>query len=496
MAVVYRAFDSRLDRSVALKILAPELARDAAFRQRFLREMRAAAAVDHPHIVPVFDAGDAEGNLYIAMRYVSGLDMRTLLDRERTLPAVRTAHIVTQVASALDEAHSHGLVHRDVKPGNMLLGRVAGSGQPDHVYLSDFGLSKQSLSQVSITSTGEFLGTLDYMAPEQIESGQVDGRADQYSLACTAYEMLAGEPPFRREQGLAVMWAQMSTPAPPLTSKRPDLPPAVDEVMARALAKTPADRYRTCGDFAEALRAACRIRLDDAVPTAPGAPAGRPPTEMAQIRPPSSWPSEETAPTDPNALAEETSPAGPQLRPPDSWPDAPPPVTPGRRPGRGPAPAAPRPRGRTAALVIGVIAVVAIAGATAAVLRARHAPSAPAAASSGTSGSASPSISPTPASSAPLSPAATVQAYFAAINHHDYGRAWDLGGKNTASSFSQFESGFAGTASDNLTVVSVSGGVVTVKLVATQTDGTVKDYAGTYTVDQGVITGSNIKQSG
>ena len=549
MAVVYRAFDSRLDRSVALKILAPELARDAAFRQRFLREMRSAAAVDHPHIVPVFDAGDAEGHLYIAMRYVSGQDMRTLLDRERTLPPVRTAHIVTQVASALDEAHSHGLVHRDVKPGNMLLGRVARSGQPDHVYLSDFGLSKQSLSQVSITSTGEFLGTLDYMAPEQIESRQVDGRADQYSLACTAYEMLAGEPPFRREQGLAVMWAQLSTPAPPLTAKRPDLPPAVDEVMAKALAKTPADRYRACGDFADALHAACRIRLDDAVPAAPGAPAGPEPTEMAQIRPPSSWPGEETAPTDPNALAEETSPAGPPLRPaasrpaepaapaswsaepspptswsaepappaswsahqpppaswpqgqqaasgrplrpPDSWPAAPPPVS-GRYPAGGRAPA-PRRRGRTAAVVVGVIVVLAIAGVAVGLLRSRHGPSAPAAIGSG---SASPSISPTPAGAGPLGPAATVQAYFAAINRHNYSRAWALGGKNTASSFSQFENGFAGTASDNLTVVSVSGGVVTVKLVATQTDGTVKDYGGTYTVDQGVITGSNIKQTG
>jgi serine/threonine-protein kinase len=550
MAVVYRAFDSRLDRSVALKILAPELARDAAFRQRFLREMRAAAAVDHPHIVPVFDAGDTEEHLYIAMRYVSGQDMRTLLDRERTLPAVRTAHIVTQVASALDEAHSHGLVHRDVKPGNMLLGRVAGSGQPDHVYLSDFGLSKQSLSQVSITSTGEFLGTLDYMAPEQIESRQVDGRADQYSLACTAYEMLAGEPPFRREQGLAVMWAQLSTPAPPLTAKRPDLPPAVDEVMAKALAKTPAGRYRACGDFADALRAACRIRLDDAVPAAPGAPAGPAPTEMAQIRPPSSWPGEETAPTDPNALAEETSPAGPplrpaasrpaepaapapwsaepspptswsaepappaswsahqappaswppgqqatsgpSLRPPDSWPAAPPPVSPSRYAPGGRAPA-PRRRGRTAALVIGVIVVLAIAGVAVGLLRSRHTPPAPAALGSG---SASPSVSPTPAGPGPLGPAATVQAYFAAINRHDYSRAWDLGGKNTASSFSQFENGFAGTASDNVTVVSVSGGVVTVRLVANQTDGTVKDYAGSYTVVQGVITGSNIKQTG
>ena len=146
------------------------------------------------------------------MRYVAGRDVRTLLDA-RAAARGRAAHIVTQVASALDAAHAHGLVHRDVKPGNMLLGRVAGSGQPDHVYLSDFGLSKQSLSQVSLTGTGQFLGTLDYMAPEQIEGRQVDGRADQYSLACAAFEMLAGEPPFRREQGLAVMWAQLSTPA-------------------------------------------------------------------------------------------------------------------------------------------------------------------------------------------------------------------------------------------------------------------------------------------
>ena len=543
MAVVYRAFDSRLDRSVALKILAPELARDAPFRQRFLREMRAAAAVDHPHIVPVFDAGDADGNLYIAMRYVSGQDMRTLLDREHTLPAIRTAHVITQVASALDEAHSHGLVHRDVKPGNMLLGRVAGSGQPDHVYLSDFGLSKQSLSQVSITSTGQFLGTLDYMAPEQIEGGQVDGRADQYSLACTAYEMLAGEPPFRREQGLAVMWAQLSTPAPPLTTKRPELPPALDEVMARALAKAPADRYRTCGDFAEALRAAGRFRLDDAVSASPDAPAGPSPTEMAQIRPPSSWPSEETAPTDPTGLPDETSPAGPQpraaagwtadpgppaswfadqkpapsrpagpapasswpadpaatsgpgLRPPASWP-APPPATPGRYPGGGGPPARRRPgRGRTVGLVVGVIVVLALAGAAVAALHARNTPSAPSTITSGTSGSASPSVSPTQASSGPLGPAATVQAYFTAINNHDYTRAWNLGGRNTASSFSQFESGFTGTARDNVTIVSVSGEVVNVKLVATQTDGTVKDYAGTYTVNDGVITHSNISQT-
>ncbi len=205
MAVVYRAIDVRLDRAVALKVLAPELARDEAFRLRFIRECRAAAAVDHPYIIPVFDAGEASGILFIAMRYVSGRDVRSLLDREQTLPAWRTVNIIEQVGSALDAAHERGLVHRDVKPANMLLDAASASGQQDHVYLSDFGLTKQALSTSSLTSTGQFLGTLDYIAPEQIENKNVDGRADLYSLACAAYEMLAGSPPFRRDQGVAVI---------------------------------------------------------------------------------------------------------------------------------------------------------------------------------------------------------------------------------------------------------------------------------------------------
>src|SRR5260221_3386493 len=259
MAVVYRAFDPRLGRSVALKILAPELASDAGFRERFAREMRATAAVDHPHIVPVYDAGEAHGALFIAMRYVSGQDLRTLLDRERILPPPRVIHIVSQVASALDEAHSRGLVHRDVKPGNMLIGTVAGSGQPDHVYLSDFGLSKQSLPSNSLTATGQLLGTLDYMAPEQVQGRPIDGRADLYALACSAFEMLAGAPPFKRDEGVAVLWAQLSAPTPSVKALRPELPSAVDQVMAQALAKSPGDRYRyqTCTAFANALREAC-----------------------------------------------------------------------------------------------------------------------------------------------------------------------------------------------------------------------------------------------
>ena len=284
MAVVYRALDIRLDRHVALKILAPGLALDDAFRQRFIRESRAAAAVDHPHIIPVFEAGEADGVLFIAMRYVQGGDVRTLLDTEGALPAVRAADIITQVASALDAAHSHGLVHRDVKPGNMLLDSTSGSGRQDHVYLSDFGLSKQSLSVTGLTSTGQFLGTLDYVAPEQIEGRPVDGRADLYALACASFEILCGTPPFRRDQGLAVVWAQLSEPPPSLCARRADLPVAVDAVLAKAMAKAPADRYPTCLAFATALREALGLLLPgsagprgpEAGPPAAGPPAGGP----------------------------------------------------------------------------------------------------------------------------------------------------------------------------------------------------------------------------
>jgi serine/threonine-protein kinase len=293
MAVVYRALDARLERRVALKILAPGLAQDDAFRQRFIRESRAAAAVDHPHIIPVFEAGEANGVLFIAMRYVRGGDVRTMLDSGGPLSAARAAEIITQVASALDAAHAFGLVHRDVKPGNMLLDSTSGGGRQDHVYLSDFGLSKQSLSVTGLTSTGQFLGTLDYVAPEQIEGRPVDGRADLYALACAAFEMLTGTPPFRRDQGLAVVWAQLSEPPPSVRSRRQDLPPAVDAVFSRAMAKSPADRYPTCLAFAVALREALGLQDRPSSQGGPGPggtvlagpPAGppraHPPTEIS-----------------------------------------------------------------------------------------------------------------------------------------------------------------------------------------------------------------------
>ena len=266
MAVVFRAHDERLDRTVALKILAPALAADEAFRQRFIRESRAAAAVDDPHIIPVFEAGEASGVLFIAMRFVRGGDVRSLASRLGRMPPGRAAEIISQVASALDAAHGRGLVHRDVKPANMLLDASSGAGRPDHVYLSDFGLSKGSLQASGLTGTGTFLGTLDYISPEQIEGKPVDGRADEYALACAAFELLTGVPPFQRDEAMAVMYAQLSEPPPPVTRYRPDLSPAVDAVFATALAKAAGDRYAGCRDFADALRDALGIRPYDSGP--------------------------------------------------------------------------------------------------------------------------------------------------------------------------------------------------------------------------------------
>jgi protein kinase-like protein len=275
MAVVWRALEVDLARLVALKIIAPEFGRDEAFRQRFIRESRAAAAVDHPHIIPVFAAGESAGALFIAMRYVSGGDVGVLVRRQGPLPAGRACDIVGQVAAALDAAHSRGLVHRDVKPGNMLREAAGGGGPLDHVYLSDFGISKQSLALTSLTVTGHFLGSVDYVSPEQIQGRPVDGRADQYSLACATFEMLCGTPPFRREDSAATMWAQLSEAPPPLTARRPDLPTAVDAVMAHALAKAPRDRYPACLDFAAALRRECRV--------GPGEPQPGPQQELTGL---------------------------------------------------------------------------------------------------------------------------------------------------------------------------------------------------------------------
>ena len=255
MAVVFRARDERLGRLVALKILAPGLAEDQEFRRRFIAESRAAAKVEDPHIIPIYEAGEADGVLFIAMRFVAGGDLRRVLEREGALAPGRAVEFISPVASALDAAHRAGLVHRDVKPANILVD--ASPDRPDHVYLSDFGVSKGAVSSASLT--GQFLGTPNYSAPEQIQCLAVDGRADQYALACVAYQLLTGEVPFERDQHMAVLYAHVSEPPPSLVARRPDLPSAADRVLARAMAKAPENRYGCCRDFADALREALSL---------------------------------------------------------------------------------------------------------------------------------------------------------------------------------------------------------------------------------------------
>ena len=248
MSVVYRAEHVRLGRPAALKLLAATLGQ-GDHRERFLRESKLAASLDHPGIVPVFDAGEEDGLLYIAMAYVEGSDLKTLLVREGKLPLRRTLRVLGQIASALDAAHARGLVHRDVKPANILV------GPGDRAYLSDFGVVKE-LAAAGTTRTGSFVGTIEYSAPEQIEGKDVDARADVYALACVLYECVVGTPPFHRSSDVAVLNAHLHASPPKLSKAAPDLPPALEPLLAKALSKSPLDRYASCGELMAAARAA------------------------------------------------------------------------------------------------------------------------------------------------------------------------------------------------------------------------------------------------
>ena len=253
MGAVYRARDVELGRTVALKVLAPEFANNERFRERFLRESKLAASLDHPHIVPIFQAGEAEGVLFLAMRYVEGTDLARLVADEGPLDPGRVIALAEQAASALDAAHEQGLVHRDVKPSNMLIARSAGR---EHCYLADFGLTKRTGSISGLTATHHVAGTLDYIAPEQIRGAEVDARTDVYSLACVLHECLTAAPPFERATDVAVLWAHVHEEPPLVTSRRPELPKAIDAVLARGLAKEPGDRYASCGELVAAARSA------------------------------------------------------------------------------------------------------------------------------------------------------------------------------------------------------------------------------------------------
>jgi serine/threonine-protein kinase len=270
MGTAYLATHGRLGRKVALKLIAPGLADDADFRARFLRESQLAASLDHPNVIPIFDADEVDGVLYLAMRYVSGPSLLATIREQGRLSPAETLPVVGQIGGALDAAHAAGLVHRDVKPANILLAEPGG-----HAYLCDFGLAKRTTSQAT-TMSGLFLGTVDYSAPEQIDGRPLDGRTDIYALGCVAFHCLAGRPPYVRDTELAVLNAHLHDPPPVLSDAVPGLPGALDGVIARATAKRPDDRYPTAAALAGAFGGALAsdARAGDAG-RAHGSPARR-----------------------------------------------------------------------------------------------------------------------------------------------------------------------------------------------------------------------------
>ena len=349
MAVVFRAVDEGLDRLVALKVLpSGRDAADGELRQRFIRESRAAARVGDPNIIPVYDAGEVDGVLYIAMQLIQGGDVGSQMTAGRPLPVSRAASIISAVASALDAAHQRGLVHRDVKPGNILLD--VRPGRPDHVYLSDFGISKNLLATSPYTHTNQFLGTLAYAAPEQFGTPELDGRADQYALACVAFELLGGSPPFMRTDFAALMAAHLRERPPRLSQRRPGVGAQADAVLTRALAKDRDDRYVSCTAFAGALRSALGLPPYDA----------RTQDDL----------SSDDARLFGHVTTQTSAPAGPVDAPPiadqDSGPRVPgsPDVAPGVLPGElAPVPQVPVSSRRRVVLAVGTAAVLAAAGA-------------------------------------------------------------------------------------------------------------------------------------
>ncbi|HYI43854.1 MAG TPA: protein kinase [Actinomycetota bacterium] len=284
MGVVYKARHLRLGRMVALKILAPELAADENFRTRFVRESQMAASIDHPNVIPVYDADEIEGELFLAMRYVDGTDLKQVIEQDGALEPDKALLVISQIGGALDAAHANGLIHRDIKPGNVLVG-LADTGS-EHVYLTDFGLTKHSSSHSGLTATGAFVGTIDYIAPEQIEGKSVDARTDIYALGCVLYELLTGRVPFQKDADVAVMYAHLMDPRPKVTEANPALPGAVDAVLDKAMARDPDDRYASAGAMVADLRAALgQTSSPVAVPTPPRqqapAPSIEPPVHVA-----------------------------------------------------------------------------------------------------------------------------------------------------------------------------------------------------------------------
>jgi serine/threonine protein kinase len=334
MGFVYKAEHLALGRKVALKVLAPDLTGNQQFRTRFVLESRTAARLEHPNIIPIYEAGEADGMLYIAMRYVDGQDLGALITGHGRLDPARAIDLLTQIANALDAAHRQGMVHRDVKPPNVLVERPGGAEGPEHAWLCDFGLVKPFNASAStrLTATGVFMGTIQYVAPEQIEGRELDGRADVYALGCVLYEALTGLVPFERENDVATLYAHLSDP-PPTRAAIGDLPAELDAVFARSMAKARDDRFDNCTELVKAARIALAARHH--APTT--APAGHeaPPTAPAVMPRPA-------APTVASPTARAPEPAGRDETPTERLERVTPPI--GQPPPSPPPPRVPQPR--------------------------------------------------------------------------------------------------------------------------------------------------------
>jgi len=256
MGEVYRALDRRLGRPVALKVLVREIADQPLFRERFLRESRLAASLDHPNVLPIYEAGEFGDRLFIAMRFVEGTDLRQVLRQSAPLDPERALALIAPVAGALDAAHARGLVHRDVKPANVLIARAREEDVAEHIYLSDFGLTTLSSDAVDV---GQFSGTADYAAPELVTGGRIDALTDVYALGCVLFEALTGQPPYRSGSVMAVLWGHVNDPPPSATARNRALPEAVDGVFQTALAKDPAKRPQSCRALVDSARSAVGV---------------------------------------------------------------------------------------------------------------------------------------------------------------------------------------------------------------------------------------------
>jgi len=355
---VYAAEHVLLGRKVALKVLLPDLASDEEFRRRFTQEARLAASLDHPNILDVYDFGDLEGMLFLAVKFVNGEDLGTLIRREGGLSPDRAVRLLSGVADGLDTAHASGLVHRDVKPGNILIEERPGGREREHPYLSDFGLTKSVTTTQEVTGsgpltrTGYFVGTPEYAAPEQIESKDLDGRTDQYALGCVLYQCLTGRLPFPRDSLGSALVAHMMEPPPRVTDSRSDLSPGIDLVVAKAMSKSKADRFSTCaemmGSAAQALRGVPGHAI--APPPMPTGPPALSP--MPQVPPPPQPVTPSPTPLPPNPLSPSPHPYSPQPQP---LPQPPQYTTPGLFPGE----SAPEPIVKKAksTFVLGVLGV-------------------------------------------------------------------------------------------------------------------------------------------